>query len=90
MRQNLFWAFAYNTLGIALAAAGWLNPAWPPVAMVASSSLVIANSLRLAIESAPSRSVTSRQTRAIATSTLHRAFGFEKSVCEFTPVESCP
>jgi len=47
VRQNLFWAFAYNTLGIALAAAGWLNPAWAAAAMVVSSSLVITNSLRL-------------------------------------------
>jgi heavy metal translocating P-type ATPase len=47
MRQNLCWAFGYNVVGIGLAAAGWLNPAWAAVAMVASSSLVVANSLRL-------------------------------------------
>ena len=48
IRQNLVWAFAYNVLGIALAASGRLSPVWAAAAMVASSVLVIGNSLRLA------------------------------------------
>jgi heavy metal translocating P-type ATPase len=57
--QNLFWAFSYNTIGIALAAAGWLNPAFAAVAMVGSSSMVIANSLRVAraMPAAPAKDV---------------------------------
>jgi len=48
IRQNLFWSFAYNALGIGLALSGWLNPIWAAVAMVVSSLLVVTNSLRLA------------------------------------------
>jgi P-type E1-E2 ATPase len=45
--QNLFWAFAYNTVGIALAITGRLNPILAAGAMVLSSLSVIANSHRL-------------------------------------------
>jgi P-type Cu2+ transporter len=47
VRQNLFWAFFYNTLGIGLAVTGVLNPLIAALAMLMSSLSVIANSLRI-------------------------------------------
>lgn len=58
VRQNLFWAFAFNTLGIPLAAGAlepWLSwsisPMFAGAAMAASSLLVVGNALRLRLVS---------------------------------------
>jgi len=47
VRQNLFWAFFYNTLGITLAIAGILNPFMAASSMLLSSASVVGNSMRL-------------------------------------------
>ena len=47
IKQNLFWAFAYNIIAIPVAALGYLHPMWGVLFMAMSDIVVIGNSIRL-------------------------------------------
>jgi Cu+-exporting ATPase len=55
IRQNLFWAFIYNVVGIPLAALGFLSPVFAGAAMALSSVSVVSNALLLKRYRAPER-----------------------------------
>ncbi len=48
IKQNLYWAFGYNVIGLVLAAMGYVHPGIAGLAMALSSISVLLNSLRVA------------------------------------------
>jgi Cu+-exporting ATPase len=69
---NLVWAISYNTMGIGLAAFGFLTPLWAIAIMTASSAMVTLNSLSL-LKSNPSLSTLARGTSATPAQALASA-----------------
>jgi Cu+-exporting ATPase len=69
IRQNLFFAFVYNVLGIPLAAFGLLSPVIAGAAMAASSVSVVGNALLLKRWRPPRAGMTAP--RASSSSTIH-------------------
>jgi P-type E1-E2 ATPase len=55
IRGNLAWAFAYNGIGVALAAMGALHPSVAAILMVVSSLVVLSRSMRLGAAEGPAR-----------------------------------
>ncbi|MCC7291680.1 MAG: cation-translocating P-type ATPase [Phycisphaerales bacterium] len=66
IRLNLVWAFAYNLVGIGLAMAGSLRPAFAAVAMIGSSLFVVGNSVRVGKLGSDGTQAAPRETAAIA------------------------
>ena len=66
IRQNLFWAFGYNTIGMALAATGMLNPVVAATVMFGSSAFVLWNSRRLASFELPGTAESARKPAAVS------------------------
>jgi P-type Cu+ transporter len=61
IKQNLFWAFAYNAIGIPLAAMGYLSPVIAGAAMAFSSVSVVSNALLLKRWRPPTETETGRE-----------------------------
>jgi Cu+-exporting ATPase len=79
IRQNLFFAFVYNVIGIPLAALGLLSPVIAGAAMAASSVSVVSNALLLKRWRPPSVGVAEPATNARVEATRHRSAALPRS-----------
>lgn len=73
VRGNLFWSFGYNSLGVIVAACGWLHPAIAAVLMVVSSLMVLGNSLRLQHDLNPEENASDLDTPAVTVASIARS-----------------
>ena len=73
-RQNLAIAFAFNTIGVPLAITGLVQPAWAMIAMVASVSIVLANSFATGLSAGLAKDIARFLSRSVVS-----------TLCELTP-----